>query len=153
MRRLPSIKGTGWIIRLFPKHYLVFSVAINTLHGQITYIKDQPLGILIIEVIGNKSEVDPAIEFIAKRTKQLEVLVDVADLINEFGKALLETSWMMSVACYFCVIIIWIPLGIALFVTSEGMLDANRIIHRLQERSLGLFVRFLLLSCWLFGFH
>ena len=55
-----------------------FSVAINILHGQITYINDQPLGILIIEVIGNKSEIDAAIEFIANRTKQLEVLVDVA---------------------------------------------------------------------------
>ena len=55
-----------------------FTITINILHGQITYINDQPLGILIIEVIGNKSEIDSAIEFIANRTKQLEVLVDVA---------------------------------------------------------------------------
>ena len=27
------------------------------------------------------------------------------DLINEFGKALLETSWMMSVAVIFAIII------------------------------------------------
>ena len=71
------------------------------------------------------------------------------DLINEFGKALLETSWMMSVAVIFA-IIIGIPLGIALFVTSEGMFYENRILQRLLERSLILFVRFLSLSCWLF---
>jgi D-methionine transport system permease protein len=53
------------------------------------------------------------------------------DLINEFGKALLETSWMMSVAVIFA-IIIGIPLGIALFVTSEGMFYENRILQQVS---------------------
>ena len=51
------------------------------------------------------------------------------DLINEFGKALMETSWMMSVAVIFA-IIIGIPLGIALFVTSEGMFYENRVLQQ-----------------------
>jgi len=55
-----------------------FPITINILHGQITYINDQPLGTLIIEVIGNASDTEATIQFIADRTKHLEVLADVA---------------------------------------------------------------------------
>ena len=55
-----------------------FSIDINILHGQISYIQDLPLGTLIVEIKGDKEEIEKAITFIAKRTNQLEVLVNVA---------------------------------------------------------------------------
>ncbi|MCU9595522.1 methionine ABC transporter ATP-binding protein [Caldibacillus thermolactis] len=55
-----------------------YPIMINILHGQISYINDKPLGTLIIEAIGKKSDIDAAIRFISERTKQLEVLADVA---------------------------------------------------------------------------
>ncbi|MBD8004771.1 methionine ABC transporter permease [Bacillus norwichensis] len=50
------------------------------------------------------------------------------EMINEFGKAFVETSWMMGIAVAFA-IIIGVPLGIALFVTSEGMFWQNRFMQ------------------------
>ncbi|GIN20912.1 ABC transporter permease [Siminovitchia fordii] len=50
------------------------------------------------------------------------------EMINEFGKAFVETSWMMGIAVAFAVII-GVPLGIALFVTSEGMFWHNRFMQ------------------------
>lgn len=55
-----------------------FTVEINILHGQISYIQDLPLGTLIVEIKGDKLEIEKAITFITKRTNQLEVLVNVA---------------------------------------------------------------------------
>lgn len=55
-----------------------FAVNANILHGQITYIQDKPLGTLIVEITGEKTEINQAIEYIRERTKQLEVLTDVA---------------------------------------------------------------------------
>lgn len=55
-----------------------FDVNANILHGQISYIQDRPLGTLIIEMIGAHSDVQQAIDFITKRTNQLEVLAGVA---------------------------------------------------------------------------
>jgi len=55
-----------------------FNVKTNILHGQITYIQDKPLGTLIVEITGEKEEINKAIEYIRERTKQLEVLTDVA---------------------------------------------------------------------------
>ncbi|MBU8880346.1 methionine ABC transporter ATP-binding protein [Bacillus sp. FJAT-29790] len=55
-----------------------FKVSVNILHGQITYIQDRPLGTLIIEIIGDRKEIQQAIEYIRKRTNHLEVLVGVA---------------------------------------------------------------------------
>lgn len=55
-----------------------FDVNINILHGQITYIKDKPLGTLIIEVTGDDTVVLSAIEHIKTRTDQVEVLKHVA---------------------------------------------------------------------------
>lgn len=50
------------------------------------------------------------------------------EMVNEFGKAFVETSWMMGIAVAFAVII-GVPLGIALFVTSEGMFWQNRFMQ------------------------
>ncbi|MBU8880347.1 ABC transporter permease [Bacillus sp. FJAT-29790] len=49
-------------------------------------------------------------------------------MINEFGKAFMETSWMMGISVVFA-IIVGVPLGIGLFVTSEGMFWQNRILQ------------------------
>ncbi|WP_340083877.1 methionine ABC transporter permease [Siminovitchia sp. FSL H7-0308] len=50
------------------------------------------------------------------------------EMVNEFGKAFVETSWMMGIAVAFAVII-GVPMGVALFVTSEGMFWQNRYIQ------------------------
>ena len=54
-----------------------FNVTVNILHGQISYIQDRPLGILIVEVNGEQYDIDRAIEYITIRTNRLEVLADV----------------------------------------------------------------------------
>lgn len=51
------------------------------------------------------------------------------EMINEFGQAFLDTSWMMGIAIIFA-IIIGVPMGILLFVTSEGMFWQNRIVQQ-----------------------
>lgn len=55
-----------------------FKVKGNILHGKIEYIQDIPLGIFIMEVSGDKNELDRAIEYIASRTRNLEVIHDAA---------------------------------------------------------------------------
>lgn len=50
------------------------------------------------------------------------------EMVNEFGKAFIETSWMMGIAVAFAVMI-GVPLGVALFVTSEGMFWQNRFMQ------------------------
>ncbi len=55
-----------------------FNVNANILHGQISYIQDQPLGTLIIELIGSHTEVQQAMDYITERTNRLEVLAGVA---------------------------------------------------------------------------
>lgn len=55
-----------------------YDVEINILHGQIVYIQDQPLGTLIIEIVGDESEIRKSIDYIHKRTSQVEVLTNVA---------------------------------------------------------------------------
>lgn len=54
------------------------NVLINILHGQITYIQDQPLGTLIIEISGEPVDIEAAIKYITSKTKQVEVLASVA---------------------------------------------------------------------------
>ncbi|TVX86813.1 methionine ABC transporter ATP-binding protein [Paenibacillus agilis] len=51
-----------------------FDVRGNILHGKIEYIHDNPLGILILELLGDDAEVQRAIDYIAKRTHRVEVL-------------------------------------------------------------------------------
>lgn len=55
-----------------------FKVRGNILHGKIEYIQDVPLGIFIMEVTGDIQEIDRAIDYIASRTKNLEVIHDAA---------------------------------------------------------------------------
>lgn len=50
------------------------------------------------------------------------------DLLNDFGNAFMETSWMMVIAIIFAVVI-GVPLGVGLFVTSEGMFWQNRTVQ------------------------
>ena len=50
------------------------------------------------------------------------------DIITDFGNAFLETSWMMGIAVAFA-IVIGVPLGVGLFVTSEGMFWQNRVLQ------------------------
>ena len=50
------------------------------------------------------------------------------DILTDFGNAFLETSWMMGIAVAFA-IVIGVPLGVGLFVTSEGMFWQNRVLQ------------------------
>lgn len=51
-----------------------YQVKGNILHGKIEYIRDNPLGILILELIGDAVEVQRAIDYIRERTYRLEVI-------------------------------------------------------------------------------
>ncbi|MED2974598.1 MULTISPECIES: methionine ABC transporter ATP-binding protein [unclassified Fictibacillus] len=55
-----------------------YNVKGNILHGKIEYIQDIPLGIFIMELTGENSEVERAIEYITRKTRSLEVVYDVA---------------------------------------------------------------------------
>lgn len=52
----------------------------------------------------------------------------LTEMINEFGVAFVDTAIMMGVAVGISVII-GVPLGIGLFVTSEGLFWENRIVQ------------------------
>ena len=51
-----------------------FNVKGNFLHGSIEYIREAPLGIFIMELNGQKTEIEKALQFIENRTAQVEVL-------------------------------------------------------------------------------
>ncbi|UOY93985.1 methionine ABC transporter ATP-binding protein [Ectobacillus sp. JY-23] len=55
-----------------------FRVQGNILHGKIEYIQETPLGIFVMELIGDASEVRQAIAYITAKTKRLEVMYDAA---------------------------------------------------------------------------
>jgi D-methionine transport system ATP-binding protein len=55
-----------------------YKVRGNILHGKIEYIKGVPLGIFIMELYGDNSEIQRAIEYIQARTESLEVLKHAA---------------------------------------------------------------------------
>ncbi|WP_144478705.1 methionine ABC transporter ATP-binding protein [Cytobacillus oceanisediminis] len=69
-----EIAEQGVISDVFQK----FKVRGNILHGKIEYIQEIPLGIFIMEVSGETLEIDRAIEYIAARTRNLEVIEDAA---------------------------------------------------------------------------
>lgn len=48
----------------------------NILHGKVEYIRDEPLGIFIMELTGEKENVATAIAYLEQRIKQVEVLQD-----------------------------------------------------------------------------
>jgi|SRR5690625_78647 len=54
------------------------------------------------------------------------------EMIQEFGKAFIETSWMMMISVTIA-IIIGIPLGIGLFVTSDGMFWKNKLLQNISS--------------------
>ncbi|AOH53807.1 methionine ABC transporter ATP-binding protein [Peribacillus muralis] len=54
-----------------------YSVKGNILHGKIEYIQDVPLGILIIELIGEAAEIHSALTYIKNRSSSVEVLKHV----------------------------------------------------------------------------
>ncbi|WP_423801254.1 methionine ABC transporter ATP-binding protein [Neobacillus sp. SAB-20_R2A] len=51
-----------------------FNVKGNFLHGSIEYIQEQPLGIFIMELKGQKEEIEKALNYIENRAAQVEVL-------------------------------------------------------------------------------
>jgi D-methionine transport system ATP-binding protein len=53
-----------------------YKVKGNFLHGSIEYIQELPLGIFIMELTGEKQEINRAIQYIEKRSAQVEVLRD-----------------------------------------------------------------------------
>ncbi|GGG31636.1 methionine import ATP-binding protein MetN [Lysinibacillus alkalisoli] len=55
-----------------------FNVKINILHGQITYIQDQALGTLIVEIVGSSTQHATIMAWLNERIKHLEVLAHVA---------------------------------------------------------------------------
>lgn len=59
------------------------------------------------------------------------------EMINEFGKAFVETSWMMGIAVVFA-ILIGVPLGIGLFATSEGMFWQNRAVQNIAGTAINI---------------
>ncbi|WP_044022186.1 methionine ABC transporter ATP-binding protein [Bacillus sp. SG-1] len=55
-----------------------YKVRGNILHGKIEYIQNIPLGIFIMELIGDAAEIDAAIRYIRIKTQSLEVLEHAA---------------------------------------------------------------------------
>lgn len=55
-----------------------FKVKGNILHGKIEYIKDVPLGIFVMELQGDSTEIERAVRYIHERTESLEVIERVA---------------------------------------------------------------------------
>ncbi len=53
-----------------------FNVKGNFLHGSIEYIQERPLGIFIMELTGQKNEIQSALQYIEKRAAQVEVIRD-----------------------------------------------------------------------------
>ena len=65
-----TVAGEGVISDTFQQ----FNVKGNFLHGSIDYIGGAPLGIFIMELNGQKAEIETAFQFIKNRTAQVEVL-------------------------------------------------------------------------------
>jgi D-methionine transport system ATP-binding protein len=67
-----DVAGEGVISETLQK----FKIKGNFLHGSIEYIQERPLGIFIMELEGDQSEIDKAIEYIEIRNAKVEVLTD-----------------------------------------------------------------------------
>lgn len=50
------------------------SVSGNILHGKVEYIRDEPLGVFIMELNGDQKHVNEAISYLEKRMKRVEVI-------------------------------------------------------------------------------
>jgi D-methionine transport system ATP-binding protein len=55
-----------------------FKVKGNILHGKIEYIQNMPLGIFVMELIGDPEEIQRAIDYISQKTNGLEVIAHAA---------------------------------------------------------------------------
>lgn len=55
-----------------------FKVKGNILHGKIEYIQNIPLGVFIMELTGERKEVERALDYISERTNGLEVIAHAA---------------------------------------------------------------------------
>lgn len=53
-----------------------FAVAGNILHGKVEYIGNKPLGIFIMELTGDRENINDAIAYLTKRIGQVEVIQD-----------------------------------------------------------------------------
>lgn len=62
------------------------------------------------------------------------MLVNMAD---EFVQAFIETGWMLGIATFFS-IAVGVPLGVFLFVTSEGMFWQNRIVQSIAGTTINI---------------
>ena len=51
-----------------------YAVAVNILHGQIEYISDSPLGVLLVNIKGAPAMVEEAIRYIKSRVESVEVV-------------------------------------------------------------------------------
>jgi D-methionine transport system ATP-binding protein len=51
-----------------------FKIKGNFLHGSIEYIQEKPLGIFIMELNGDKAEIDQALQYIEKKGAEVEVI-------------------------------------------------------------------------------
>jgi D-methionine transport system ATP-binding protein len=67
-----DVAGEGVISETLQK----YKIKGNFLHGSIEYIQEKPLGIFIMELEGEQSEIDKAIEHIEIRNAKVEVLTD-----------------------------------------------------------------------------
>lgn len=52
-----------------------FGVGINVLHGKIEYINEQPLGVLVINIIGDKGKIQEVLSYLKTRAASVEVLL------------------------------------------------------------------------------
>jgi len=51
-----------------------YPVSGNILHGKVEYIRDEPLGVFIMELKGERADVQQAISYLEKRMQQVEVI-------------------------------------------------------------------------------
>lgn len=62
-----------------------YEVNISIMHGKIDYIHGKPLGILIINIIGETKEINNAKEFIKANVSEVEELLDIEEGVEKIG--------------------------------------------------------------------
>lgn len=61
----------------------------------------------------------------------------LVNMVDEFVQAFIETGWMLGIATFFS-IAVGVPLGVFLFVTSEGMFWQNRIVQSIAGTTINI---------------
>lgn len=108
----------------------------NFLHGSIEYIQEEPLGIFIMELKGEKQEIEKALQYIENRAAQVEVInhgiwyqsFDRVDSGNQYR--FFQTIYMISISLIVAVVI-GLPIGVILYITDKGLFMENGIIHNI----------------------